>query len=89
MNELKPIGFIVEQKNIYHYKTSGLFGKRKEHVEWIRFSTKLYRTQEIAEQAYRQCPYGGGNCGYNMEGRIIPVYQKENELPILIKDQKL
>ena len=89
MSELKPIGFIVEQKNIFHYKTGGLFGKRKEHAEWVRFSSKFYKTEEIARQAYKQCPYGGDDSGYNMEGRIIPVYQKENESPILIKKEKL
>jgi len=78
---MQPIGFIVEQKNIFH------LGKRKEHHEWVRFSSKLYRTQEIAEQAYMQCPYGGSS-GYNMEGRIIPVYQKEEELIKIIKKKK-
>lgn len=75
---MKPIGFIVEQKNIFH------FGKRKERHEWVRFSSKIYTTREIAEQAYNNSPYGGTS-GYNMEGRIIPVYIKEEELLQIIK----
>ena len=82
MSELKPIGFIIEQKNIF------LLGKRKEFAKWIRFSSKIYTTKKIAEQAYMQCPYRGGESGYNIEGRIIPVYKDENELPILIKNLK-
>ena len=77
MNELKPIGFIVEQKNLYS-------GRKWKFERWERFSTKLYRTQEIAEDAYKQSPYKNYD-GYNVAGRIIPVYCKENELPILIK----
>ncbi len=89
MSDLKPIGFIVEQKNIFHYKMGGLFGRKREHHEWVRFSSKIYKTLEIAEQAYQQCPYGGGDSGYNMEGRIIPVYIKEEELIKIIKKEKL
>lgn len=81
---MKLVGFIVEQKNVFYYKKT-LFGKKIEESYWVRFSTKIYETQEIAEQAYMQCPYGGGKSGYNMEGRIIPVYRDENELPIIIK----
>lgn len=36
MNELKPIGFIVEQKNVFY------LGEDKEHHEWVHFSHKLY-----------------------------------------------
>ena len=82
---MKIAGYIVEQKNVFHFKTGGLFGKRKQHHEWVRFSNKIYRTQEVAEQAYKNCPYGGGDSGYNMEGRVIPVYRNEDEQPILIK----
>ena len=74
---MKPIGFIVEQKNVFH------FGTDKEHHEWVHFSHKLYRTFEIAEDAYQQSPYKNWR-GYSVAGRIIPVYQKENEEPILI-----
>lgn len=81
---MKLIGFIVEQKNVFHYKKRWL-GKSIEHAEWVRFSSKIYRTQEIAEQAYTQCPYGGGESGYNMEGRIIPVYINEDEIIKTIK----
>ena len=76
---MKPIGFIVEQKNVFH------LGEETEHFEWIRFSSKLYTTKEIAEQAYTNSPYGGGTSGYNMEGRIIPVYIKDEELLQIIK----
>lgn len=76
---MKPIGFIVEQKNVYCQGTD------REHYEWVHFSHKIYKTQEIAEDAYIQSPYRNGVSGYNVEGRIIPVYRKENELPILIK----
>lgn len=76
---MKLAGFIVEQKNVW------FIGKKNEHHEWVRFSSKLYLTKEIAEQAYRQCPYGGGDSGYNMEGRIIPVYIKDEELLQIIK----
>jgi len=79
---MKPIGFIVEQKNVFH------FNKRKEHHEWVRFSSKIYTTKEIAIQAYTNSPYGGGDSGYNMEGRIIPVYIKEEELLEIIKKEK-
>lgn len=73
MKKLKPIGFIVEQKHVFH------LGKDKEHHEWVYFSKKIYSTIEIAEDAYQQSPYK--NCeGYNVAGRIIPVYQKENEI---------
>jgi len=85
---MKPIGFIVEQKNIFHYKMGGLFGRRREHAEWVRFSSKIYKTREIAEQAYRNSPYGGGSSGYNMEGRIVPVYIKDEELLQIIKKEK-
>ena len=81
MSELKPIGFIVEQKNIYS-------GRKRKIESWKRFSTKLYRTKEIAEDAYEQSPYKNWE-GYNVTGRIIPVYRQENELPILIKNLKL
>ena len=75
MSELKPIGFIVEMKHVFH-------GRKGNIERWVRFSTKLYRTKEIAEDAYIQSPYKGD--GYNMAGRIIPVYRQENEAPILI-----
>jgi len=78
---MKPIGFIVEQKNVFH------LGKKREYHEWVRFSSKLYLTKEIAEQAYKQCPYGGSS-GYNMEGRIVPVYIKDEELLQIIKKEK-
>ena len=81
---MKLAGFIVEQKNVVKFRKRFGF-KIEEYVEWERFSNKIYRTQEIAEQAYRNCPYGGGESGYNMEGRIIPVYRDENESPITIK----
>lgn len=81
---MKLAGFIVEQKNVFHYKKR-LFGKSIEHAEWVRFSSKVYKTQEIAEQAYRNCPYGGGESGYNMEGRIVPVYRNEEDTLITIK----
>lgn len=84
---MKLIGFIIEQKNVSQ------LGKKREYAEWVRFSSKIYTTKEIAKHAYKQCPYGdrgsdynGGNSGYNMEGRIIPVYCNENESPILIKN---
>jgi len=77
MLELKPIGFIVEQKNVYD-------GRRGRIETWMRFSTKIYRTQDIAKDAYKQSPYKNLESGYNVAGRIIPVYRKENELPILI-----
>jgi hypothetical protein len=79
---MKLIGFMVEQKNVF------LLGKKKEHHEWVRFSNKLYQTSEIAEQAYRNSPYGGGSSGYNMEGRIVPVYIKDEELLQIIKKEK-
>ena len=83
---MKIAGYIVEQKNVFHFKTGGLFGKRKTHHEWVRFSNKIYRTEEIARQAYENCPYGGGDSGYNMAGRIIPVYRlDENEKPKIIR----
>ena len=82
MKELKPIGFIVEQKNVFH------LGKRREWHEWERFSSKIYLTKEIAEQAYKNSPYGGDDSGYNMEGRIIPVYVKDEELLQIIKKEK-
>ena len=85
---MKIAGYIVEQKNVLHYKRGGLFQKKKEFVEWVRFSNKIYRTEEIARQAYKNCPYGGGDSGYNMAGRIIPVYRNEDEQPVLIKKQK-
>lgn len=75
---MKPIGFIVEQKNVFH------LGEKTEHHEWVRFSSKLYTTQEIAEDAYRQSPYKNWK-GYNVAGRVIPVYIKENE-SLLIKN---
>lgn len=78
MSELKPIGFIVEQQNIYPSR------KKVDVKKWERFSSKLYRTQEIAEDAYRQSPYKNWR-GYNVAGRIVPVYRMENELPKLIK----
>ena len=78
---MKPIGFIVEQKNVFH------LGKKREWHEWVRFSSKMYLTREIAEQAYTQSPYGGSN-GYNMEGRIVPVYIKDEELLQIIKKEK-
>jgi len=77
---MKQIGFIVEQKNVW------FIGKKNEHHEWVRFSSKLYLTKEIAEQAYKQSPYGGDDSGYNMEGKIIPVYIKEEELLQIIKN---
>ena len=77
---MKIAGYIVEQKNVFH------LGKRKEYHEWVRFSNKIYRTEEIARQAYENCPYGGGKSGYNMAGRIVPVYRfDQNESLILIK----
>jgi len=76
MKELKPIGFIVEMKHVYH-------GRKGNIERWVHFSTKLYRTKEIAEDAYSQSPYKYDE--YNVAGRIIPVYRQENELPILIK----
>jgi len=83
MKELKPIGFIVEQKNVYG-------GRKADIIEWVRFSTKIYRTLKDAEDAYYQSPYRnplGGS--YNVAGRTVPVYRKENELPILIKKEKI
>jgi len=75
MKELKPIGFIVESKHLYP--------SRKGNIErWERFSTKLYRTKERAEDAYRQSPYKSED--YNVAGRIVPVYRQENESPIPI-----
>ena len=79
---MKLVGFIVEQKNVFH------LNKKREYHEWVRFSSKLYRTKEIAEQAYRNSPYGGGSSGYNMEGRIVPVYIKDEELLQIIKKEK-
>lgn len=76
MKELKPIGFIVEMKHVYP-------GRKGEIIRWERFSTRLYPTKKIAEDAYHQSPYQGQN--YNVAGRIVPVYRQENELPIIIK----
>ena len=75
MSDLKPIGFIVEMKHLYP-------GRKGKIERWERFSTKLYRTQEIAEDAYKQSPYKREN--FNVGGRIVPVYRQENELPKLI-----
>lgn len=77
---MKPIGFIVEQKDVYTFKN------RKSYEEWRPFSRKLYKTKEIAEDAYKQSPYKDTVSGYNVAGRIIPVYYNEEELPILIQN---
>lgn len=85
MKELKPIGFIVEQLNLYP-------ARKKKYIEkWEKFSTKLYKTKEIAIDAYNQSPYKSSidnqrTVGkYNIRGRVIPVYRIENEKPIIIK----
>lgn len=74
---MKPVGFIVEQKNQYN-------GRKGVIEKWERFSNKIYKTIEIASDAYKQSPYKNSE-GFNIEGRIVPVYRIENELPISIK----
>lgn len=85
MNDFKPMGFVVEQLNLYP-------ARKKKYIEkWERFSTKLYRTKEIAIDAYNQSPYKSSidnqrTVGkYNVAGRVIPVYRLENEKPMTIK----
>jgi hypothetical protein len=74
---MKPIGFIVEQKNTFTRKDGKIF------EEWVHFSRKIYKSIEVAEDAYKQSPYKSWD-GYNVAGRIIPVYQQENEEPLPI-----
>ena len=73
---MKLVGYIVEQKNILCQGTD------REHEEWIPFSRKIYKTEEIAADAYKQSPYKNWE-GYNVAGRTIPVYRNDNEISII------